>query len=118
MWLDSQNISEQSDQLGAVERRAVTKYKWELMDRFPKTQAVVTAARELTASEYRISFSGYAALQQIEQLTDLLERLPESESLLRVRSEEHTTELQSRGQIVYRLLLDKNDYNHIYQDMC
>lgn len=85
MWLDSQNISEQSDQLGDAERRAVTKYKWELMDRFPKTQAVVTAARELTASEYRISFSGYAALQQIEQLTDLLERLPESESLLRVK---------------------------------
>src|SRR5690625_5672151 len=85
MWLDSQNISEHSDQLGDAERRAVTKYKWELMDRFPKTQAVVTAARELTASEYRISFSGYAALQQIEQLTDLLERLPESESLLRVK---------------------------------
>lgn len=55
------------------------------MDGFPKTEAVITAARELTASEYRLSFSGYAALQQAEQLSDILNRLPESQTLLRVK---------------------------------
>jgi len=55
------------------------------MEGFPKTEAVVSAARELTASEYRINFSGLSAVQQIEQLTDILNRLPKSETLLRVK---------------------------------
>lgn len=55
------------------------------MDGFSKTEGVVAAATELTASEYRVSFSGFSALAQVEQLTDLLNRLPESETLLRVK---------------------------------
>src|SRR5699024_9130831 len=55
------------------------------MEGFPKTEAVVSAARELTASEYRINFSGLSAVQQVEQLTDILNRLPNSETLLRVK---------------------------------
>ena len=55
------------------------------MEGFPKTEAVIAAARELTASEYRINFSGLSAVQLAEELTDILNRLPKSETLLRVK---------------------------------
>lgn len=55
------------------------------MDSFSKTEGVIAAARNLTASEYRINFSGLSALQQVEQLTGILELLPETETLLRVK---------------------------------
>src|SRR5690625_1081885 len=35
-------------------------------------------------------------------------------SVLRLRSEEHTSELQSRGQLVCRLLLEKKNYKVIF----
>src|SRR5690625_966133 len=55
------------------------------MDGFSKTEGVIAAAKELTGGEYRVSFSGFSALAQVEQLTDILSRLPESETLLRVK---------------------------------
>src|SRR3712207_7981279 len=43
-------------------------------------------------------------------LADLLEKDPEATELLGLRSEEHTSELQSRQYLVCRLLLEKKKY--------
>src|SRR5690625_5901253 len=69
------------------------------------------------------SFKHYAEGETIESLTDLPETLqeyfdqdniPENVLIQRnntVRSEEHTSELQSRGHLVCRLLLEKKKKN-------
>src|SRR5207253_9582735 len=66
--------------------------------------AVVLTKRPLTLRNHagQISFPGGA--RDPEDPTPLHTALRESEE----RSEEHTSELQSRGHLVCRLLLDKN----------
>src|SRR3712207_8776992 len=49
--------------------------------------------------------------------TELFERYQRSEQAL-VRSEEHTSELQSRQYLVCRLLLEKKKKNHTYHTFC
>src|SRR5690625_4695105 len=55
------------------------------MEGFSKTEGVIATATEIAAGEYRVNFSGFSALEQIETLTYLLEHLPDSETLLRVK---------------------------------
>src|SRR3712207_8182228 len=46
--------------------------------------------------------------------TGKMEIAKEGQYYMRFRSEEHTSELQSRQYLVCRLLLEKKKYNHIY----
>src|SRR5690625_2061260 len=55
------------------------------MDGFSDTEAILAESNELTSNEYRVDFSGLSALQQIERLRQLLEQLPQSSTLLRVK---------------------------------
>src|SRR5690625_6152697 len=49
---------------------------------------------------------------------DFVISTPQRSQTTPLRSEEHTSELQSRGHLVCRLLLDKNKHNgiHVFQD--
>src|SRR5690625_5774158 len=48
----------------------------------------------------------------IQTTCDLVPNSPHSTPLLDLRSEEHTSELQSRGHLVCRLLLEKKQIEH------
>src|SRR5690606_40168980 len=50
-------------------------------------------------------------LQAYERLVLLIERINPANAALRLRSEEHTSELQSRENLVCRLLLEKKENN-------
>src|SRR5690625_5313165 len=58
----------------------------------------VFLSREFAATQHRLE-------RKLREVKELSHRALEQE-----RSEEHTSELQSRGHLVYRLLLEKNNH--------
>src|SRR2546421_5892387 len=72
---------------------------------FPYTTLFRSRSRRL-AAEDRLAFSGARSVDELEQRLRS-ERLELRRQLALPRSEEHTSELQSRSDLVCRLLLEK-----------
>src|SRR5256885_11330185 len=70
---------------------------------FPPAQLVLAARIQRLRSGFALN---YAAIGLV---VDLLDRVTELERELRMRSEEHTSELQSPCNLVCRLLLEKKN---------
>src|SRR3712207_7446163 len=78
---------------------------------FPYT----TLFRSTGGAAERLSAARFDALHFEGPGTDLTVGLLPSSTFGNVRSEEHTSELQSRQYLVCRLLLEKKKLNHILQ---
>src|SRR5439155_3499621 len=76
---------------------------------FPYT----TLFRSLDREAARVLMGGLALARDGEVGCGLLERGPRVDAQVSGRSEEHTSELQSRGHLVCRLLLEKKNVTNL-----
>src|SRR5690625_5656948 len=80
---------------------------------FPTHQAIIgwsAGAKEPSASQRSAVLIAPPSFHPWLTATNLSLGMSRSSSLSRIRSEEHTSELQSRGHLVCRLLLEKKQH--------